>query len=85
VESWSASSDASHVQPVIEQLAIMRQKGHGIIGMKILGEGDLTDPKERKRSMQFAMQPGLVDAVTIGFKSIAELDEAISTMNDALT
>ena len=84
VESWSASSDASHVQPVIEQLAIMRQKGHGIIGMKILGEGDLTDPRERKKSIRFAMQPGLVDAVTIGFKSIAELDEAITNINEAL-
>ena len=84
-ETWNAPSDAQHVAPVVEQLAVMRQKGHGILGMKILGEGDLTDPKERKRSMQFAMQPGLVDAVTIGFKSIAELDEAISTMNDALT
>ena len=30
------------------------------------------------------MQPGLVDAVVIGFKSPAEIDEAIMRMNRAL-
>ena len=79
------SSTPEHLPPVLEQLALMRQNGHGIIGMKIIGEGGFTDPEDRKKSMQFAMQPGLVDAVTIGFKSITELDEAITNMNDALS
>jgi hypothetical protein len=29
------------------------------------------------------MQPGLLDCVTIGFKSPAEIDEAIKRMNSA--
>ena len=31
--------------------------------------------------MKFAMNLGCVDAVTIGFKSTAEIDEAIERMN----
>jgi len=52
--------------------------------MKIIGEGRLTKPEDREKSIRFAMQPGLVDCVTIGFKSTAEVDEAIQRINAAL-
>ncbi|MEK7995350.1 MAG: aldo/keto reductase [Planctomycetota bacterium] len=83
-ETWDAASGESHVSPVLEQLNIMRKNRHGIIGMKIIGEGDFADPEDREKSIRFAMQPGLVDAVVIGFKSTAEIDEAIMRMNRAL-
>jgi len=82
--SWNAESDAAHVPPVVEQLKRMRDHGHGIIGMKIIGEGRFTNPEDREKSIRFAMQPGLLDCVTIGFKSTAEIDEAIKRMNSAL-
>lgn len=82
--SWNAESNAAHVPPVIEQIKRMRDKGNGIIGMKIMGEGRFTNPEDREKSIRFAMQPGLLDCVTIGFKSPAEIDEAIKRMNSAL-
>lgn len=82
--TWNARSNESHVLPVMEQIARMRDKGRGIIGMKIVGEGDFTNPGDRERSIRFAMQCGLLDCVTIGFKSPAEIDEAIQRMNSAL-
>jgi predicted aldo/keto reductase-like oxidoreductase len=82
--SWNAESNAAHVPPVVEQIKRMREKGHGIIGMKIMGEGRFTNPEDREKSIRFAMQPGLLDCVTIGFKSPAEIDEAIKRMNSAL-
>jgi predicted aldo/keto reductase-like oxidoreductase len=82
--SWNAESNAAHVPPVVEQIKRMRDKGHGIIGMKIMGEGRFTNPEDREKSIRFAMQPGLLDCVTIGFKSPAEIDEAIKRMNSAL-
>jgi aryl-alcohol dehydrogenase-like predicted oxidoreductase len=83
-KSWNAESNASHVPAVMEQIKLMRQKGRGIIGMKIIGNGDFTKPEDREKSIRFAMQPGLLDCVTIGFKSPAEIDEAIQRMNSAL-
>jgi len=83
-KSWNAESDPACVGPVVEQIRRMREKGHGIIGMKIIGEGDFTDPEDREKSIRFAMQPGLLDCVTIGFKSTAEIDEAIRRINSAL-
>lgn len=81
---WDAKSDASHVPAVMEQIKIMHKKRHGTIGMKILGEGEFTRPEDREKSIRFAMQCGLLDAVVIGFKSTAEIAEAIKRINRAL-
>jgi len=83
-EEWNATSDKSHLPPVLKQIKIMRQNNHGVIGMKIIGNGDFTDPEDREKSIRFTMQSGLTDAVVIGFKSPAEIDEAIKRINSAL-
>ena len=84
VERWDATSDVSHVPAVMEQIRMMRKKGHGIIGMKIIGNGDFTRAEDREKSIRYAMNCGLLDAVVIGFKSPAEIDEAIECINSAL-
>jgi len=83
-ETWNAVSDSSHLPDVLKQVKVMRQNGHGIIGMKIIGNGDFTKAEDREKSIRFTMQSGLVDAVVIGFKSAAEIDEAIVRINSAL-
>lgn len=83
-EEWNAKSDRSHLPPVLKEMKIMRENGHGIIGMKLIGNGQFTDPAEREKSIRFTMQSGLVDSVVIGFKSPAEIDEAITRINRAL-
>ncbi len=82
--TWNATSNASHVPPVMEQMKLMRQKGHGIIGMKLIGNGDFTDPADREKAIRFVIQSNLTDAVVIGFKSPGEIDEAIMRINNAL-
>jgi predicted aldo/keto reductase-like oxidoreductase len=78
------SSNETHVPDVVEQLNIMRQNKHGIIGMKIYGEGDFTSLEDREKSMQYIWGSGMVDAITIGFKSVEEIDETIQLTNRAL-
>jgi predicted aldo/keto reductase-like oxidoreductase len=84
VEHWDAESNATYVSAVLEQIKIMRKNGHGIIGMKMIGNGDFTNPEDREKAIRFAMQQVPLDAVVIGFKSNAEIDEAIRRMNSAL-
>jgi len=83
-ETWNAASDNSNLPPVLKQIKVMRQNNHGVIGMKIIGNGDFTNPEDREKSIRFTMQSGLTDAVVIGFKSPAEIDEAIMRINSAL-
>jgi len=81
---WNPQSDASTIPQVTKEITEMRAKGRGIIGMKIIGNGDFKNPEDREKSIRFAMRCGLLDAVVIGFASTAEIDEAIERMNRAL-
>lgn len=80
----NAASNASHVEPVITEIRKMHEKGHGVIGMKLVGDGDFTTPEDREKAARFAMSQPAIHAVVIGFKSPAEIDEAIDRLNRAL-
>jgi hypothetical protein len=62
----------------------VHKQGTGTIGMKIMGEGRFTSADQRDASIKFVMNLGTVDAVTIGYKSTAEIDEAIERINSHL-
>src|SRR5580698_10117202 len=65
-------ADPATVISVIQQ---MRAQGKGIIGMKILGQGDLRDkPAE---AIRYALGTGVLDAFTIGAESKREQDNLI--------
>lgn len=77
-------NDVGDVAAVLPQLQRMHAAGKGIIGMKLIGNGDFRDPAVRRESIHFVMGLDYVDAVTIGFKSPAEIDEAIANINTGL-
>jgi aryl-alcohol dehydrogenase-like predicted oxidoreductase len=62
----------------------VRQEGMGVISMKLVGEGAFTTREDRQAAMKYAFQNAGVDSVTIGYKSTAEIDEAIENLNLAL-
>jgi 1-deoxyxylulose-5-phosphate synthase len=62
----------------------LHQQGTGVLAMKLVGESQFTRPEQREAAMQFVMHLGAVDAVTIGYKSPAEIDEAMERMDRAL-
>jgi aryl-alcohol dehydrogenase-like predicted oxidoreductase len=58
---------------VIKIIKQMRTDGKGIIGMKILGQGDMRDrPSE---AIRYALNSGVLDAFTIGAESQKEQDD----------
>lgn len=81
-ESWDKSGD--NISPVLAEIKKMRSKGRGIIGMKLIGNGDFKNADDREKSIRFAMAQPELDAVVIGFKSRAEIDEALERINRAL-
>jgi aryl-alcohol dehydrogenase-like predicted oxidoreductase len=68
------------VNEVVATTRKVHKQGMGVISMKLCGEGRFTAAEDRDAAMKFAMNLGCVDSVTIGFKSTAEIDEAISRM-----
>ena len=73
-----------NVDEVVEHTRKVHEQGMGVISMKLCGEGRFTRPEDRDAAMKFAMNLGCVDAVTLGFKSTAEIDEAIARMDRVL-
>jgi predicted aldo/keto reductase-like oxidoreductase len=70
-----------NVDEVVAHTKKVHAQGMGVISMKLVGEGSFITAEDRDASMKFAMNLGCVDAVTIGFKNTAEIDEAIERMN----
>lgn len=72
------------VKESIRHISGVHGQHTGVLGMKIMGEGAFTTPEQRDASIRFVMKLGTVDAVTIGYKSPQEIDEAISRINHHL-
>jgi predicted aldo/keto reductase-like oxidoreductase len=83
--NWVSNGSPVHdVAPVLAELKNMKAKNRGVIGMKIMGNGEFKTDAERERSVRFAMSLPEVDAVVVGFKSTDEIDKAIKWINTAL-
>jgi len=71
-------SDPETVASVIRE---MRLAGKGIIGMKILGQGDLKDRQDE--ALKFALSLHLLDAFTIGAETRAEQEDLMRRISAA--
>ncbi|MEI7935341.1 MAG: aldo/keto reductase [Verrucomicrobiota bacterium] len=61
------------VVPVLKKL---HAAGKGVVGMKLIGEGQLrNDPEKRDESARFVLGLGCVDVLDIGFEKIEEIDD----------
>jgi aryl-alcohol dehydrogenase-like predicted oxidoreductase len=69
------------VASVLEE---MHNAGKGVIGMKILGEGRITDPGRKDASLRFVLGLGSVDAFIIGFEAPEQVDDIIKRAASAL-
>lgn len=69
---------------VASVLRTARQNGKAVIGMKIYGEGKLTQPDHKKSSLTYVVDNGLVDAITIGMVRQEEVDDNLVRVAAAL-
>ena len=77
---WDSTGN---VPEVVQHVHAARAAGLGVISMKLIGEG-VFNHEDRQKAMRFAFQNAGVDCVTVGYKSPAEVDEAIDNLNAAL-
>jgi 1-deoxyxylulose-5-phosphate synthase len=78
------NAPTGNVREVVTQVKQVKQDGLGVISMKLVGEGQFTTREDRQAAMRFAFNNAGVDCVTVGYKSPAEVDEAIENLNLAL-
>ena len=84
MDNMRGDSAGGDVTEVTERIRQVRGQGTGVIGMKLMGEGRFNQPEQRDAAIRYVMKLGTVDAVTIGYKSTTEIDEAIERINTHL-
>jgi aryl-alcohol dehydrogenase-like predicted oxidoreductase len=78
------TSGLGNVSEVVTHVKEARQSGMGVISMKLVGEGTFTTREDRQAAMRYAFKNAGVSCVTVGYKSPAEVDEAIENLDLAL-
>jgi 1-deoxyxylulose-5-phosphate synthase len=68
-------------ETVASVLREMRASGKGIVGMKILGQGDLRHRQDE--ALRYALGLGVLDAFTIGAESINEQNDLVRRISAA--
>jgi len=64
---------AEKVVPVLKQL---KAAGKGVVGMKLIGEGEFrNDDEKRNQSVSFVLGLGCVDQLLVGFEKLEEIDD----------
>lgn len=92
---WGAHMDQKPGEPpaktpgqVREVLRKMRRAGKGVIGMKILANGDAVRGDDRlaraRESIRFALASNALDTMIIGFESPRQIDEVFEETRVAL-
>jgi aryl-alcohol dehydrogenase-like predicted oxidoreductase len=71
-------ADPATVLSVLKQ---MKQNGKGVVGMKILGQGDLRSKVDE--CLQFALAQNCIDCMTIGSESRAEMEDLLRKIPSA--
>jgi aryl-alcohol dehydrogenase-like predicted oxidoreductase len=75
-----ATQGPGNVPEVVTHVHEVHKQGLGVISMKLAGEGTF-DREDRRKAMRFAFRQAGVDCVTVGYKSPAEIDEAVENLN----
>ena len=70
---------------VVPCLKALSERGKGVVGMKLIGEGAFaTHDVAKNTSVQFALRLGCVDVMVVGFEKAQEIDDFSARVTAAL-
>lgn len=75
INAYGAKMDAP-TEEVVPVLKKIHEAGKGVVGMKLIGEGDFRDSDEKRDgSVRFVLNLGCVDTMVVGFEKVEEVDD----------
>ncbi|MDO4585755.1 MAG: aldo/keto reductase [Planctomycetia bacterium] len=72
------------IEENVEAINTAHQNGKGVIIMKVLGEGAIQDPLERKRSTDFVTRLPSKDVMVVGFEKRQHVTEFLTNVAETL-
>lgn len=85
INPYGIAMDKPDPQEVVEVIHQLHASGKGVIGMKLVGNGDFRDnSKKIDHTLKFVLGLGSVDMVIVGFEDEKQIDNYIERMETAL-
>lgn len=85
INPYGLSMDKPEPQEVVEVIQKLHASGKGVIGMKLIGAGRISNESEKiDNSLKFVLGLGAVDMMVVGFKNPDELDNYIGRVENTL-
>ncbi len=85
INPYGLSMDKPDPEEVVEVIHRLHNSGKGIIGMKLVGNGELRDQSAKiDHSLRFVLGLGSVDMMIIGFESDRQVDNYMERTETAL-
>ena len=76
--------DDAKPDEVASVLEEMHQAGKGVIGMKIVGQGEINTPDRIDASLRYVLGLGSVTNFIVGFETAAQIDDLLDRTQNAL-
>ena len=85
INPYGMAMDKPDPQEVVEVIQQLNKSGKGVIGMKLVGDGNLrNDSKKIDDSLRFVLGLGSVDVMIVGFEETEQIDNYIGRIEKAL-
>ena len=86
INPYGIAMDKPDPQEVVEVIHQLHASGKGVIGMKLVGNGDYRrNSRKIDHTLNFVLGLGSVDMVIVGFEEKKQIDNYIERMETALT
>ena len=85
INPYGLSMDKPNPEEVIQVIRQLHNSGKGVIGMKLVGNGNLRDQSDKiDNAIKFVLGLEIVDMVIIGFESNEQIDNYLARTEKAL-
>jgi len=85
INPFGIAMDRPDPAEVVEEIHQMHSSGRGVIGMKLVGDGQLRDESGKiDQALRFLLGLGSVDMIIVGFESEEQIDNYLGRMETAL-
>ncbi len=85
INPYGIAMDKPEPEEVVKVIAQLHEKGKGVIGMKLVGDGNYqNDSQKIDNALKFVLGLGVVDMMIVGFENTDQIDNYIERTENAL-
>ncbi len=86
INPYGIAMDKPEPEEVIEVINQLHESGKGVIGMKLVGNGEYRDDSQKiDHALKFVLGLGSVDMMIVGFETTEQIDNYLTRTENALT